>query len=439
MYSARLETGVARCVGHFASGEREQVVEEAMLLLSAGSADAFDALVAASVGPYAIALNMAMRVASHPGGHADPVCVFEAGGRWHVALFLAGESAAGVAGAPLVVVDGDGARTTVAVEVGPVEMARADPLRSSLRKEGAGCWFLDVEAGEPFDIVWQRVVDGRATEATERFGAGRHAVPVPPSFGEYWGACLTTGELVGGFEHKHQFFGHVGQATGRHLLADGALMHPLEDRGAFAYRAAVAVVGPDGRPGGADRPWEGFDEVEAWAPPRLAAAAAAALAGCPVPWRVRTYAAPGDPGGESADLAVLPAGVSDAARPYSWMLFADQSATDFPQTLAAALRAASAAPFPGLFDRPWLEASVGAFSEGAARHGAAFSWPRRQPDAARWLAAERRRRRLPSHPCCGCRAAAACDNLLSFPWGDGAVPPPGAACGLAELLVNTLD
>jgi hypothetical protein len=189
-----------------------------------GAADVLSRITEVSYGPRRIGIDQRAKRAIHDY-HSDPAIIVDRNGSAFLQLFLY-EVDQGFTN-PVTISVAGGQDITIPVDHLGAEVAG---LRTSV--VDADGLKLKVIAQSPFEVIWQ----------TSHFGVEqeRHlgifdAAPVdqprlfdiPTLFGDRLGVCVSsTNDIYGGEEHKHTFFGEVGLASGRHLLAGDLLLPP---------------------------------------------------------------------------------------------------------------------------------------------------------------------------------------------------------------------
>ena len=403
---------------HAEEGCAETHFVETLVTIS-GDARDLRKLRAATCSGHRVRIDAAARIAWHADGHADPIVPFENEGGTHIQLFLIDLPPGEVSG-EVVIEDAHGAWSIPTFNV----PARGDgePIDSVLVKDGPGRWFVEVTAREPFEAITQTTEFGAAREDVTHYPDGFHRLRVGPGYCESWGLALSSMDIEGGVEHKHMMFGKFGVGSGRHLMDRGTVYAPKVVQ-PFAYRALVARVAPDGRPGGADACWDGFDEVEVWAEPHEVGAARAAMRGCPVPWRLTTYGRSGTPLGIEADVVLATPGEEPQDRPFSYMLFDDAGAEGFAARMRKAVVSAKGlADGNRLLDGSWFAAEEGKIDRNVKSHGVAFSLPDALVGIARGSVVDAKRRVFESSACRGCAWMTRCDGILPYPYSGTLVP-----------------
>lgn len=255
----KIERGWARCFAHGEEGLREMSSEDAILLLI-GDKDELTSLTRLETGDHSYRVDLDTRrcLAIFPEGYQDPISFFPMEDKWAFTVFLTYRTvdqlthgANQLTISPIIVYRGQ----TVVDAVCSLSQGRQKgewPFTSRLIRRKVGDWFLWVNASEDFDIVWQSSQDGRSIEVVHPYQKGRWKIPLPVMSGDFMGVCVTTKDVIGGYEDKWQIFGQAGVDRGRwEWNADGL----KEAHGGFLYRALTV---------NAPIPQEILDQFDEW-------------------------------------------------------------------------------------------------------------------------------------------------------------------------------
>lgn len=353
--SARIAPHLVKTVRHLQEGVAAHDRLETVVTLTGPSAEIANVRRVA-LGRHSCRLDHLAGVIRH-AEHADPLVTFSLAGLQVLQVFfhdLHPQDADAT-----ICIETDAGASVIDVRSG--EAGEAATIETTVRIS-EGKITLEVRSDRPVEIIEQRTVLGVYSECRRFLPAGFTAASVDPGFADVLGIVVSSLGVEGGFEHKHQILGRFGYPSGRVLLRDGKATSSGQTQ-PHGFRSAIAVVSEDGMVGGMALPWAGMDEIEVWARPPEAAAAAGLMSGCPIPWRLMTYG----PIASRADVTVLePHEGPLPGQPFSYCLFGN------PRNLASSLATALLhRDVPGLIERPWLVTEEPP-EAGALRYGIAW-------------------------------------------------------------------
>lgn len=377
-----------------------------------GSRQELERIRGAKAGAHSVVFDHKRRTADH-GTHQDPAIVVEAQGRSFLQVFLCDTDPADTISKVGIVLD-DG--TTAAVDVVRHRTTEEDGIDSHVFRRD-GLWVVEVE-GREVTPIWQHASYGVEQETVAAAVQGRGRVSVPPLFSDRLGLCLTTEDLFGGMEHKHLFHGEAGHPSGRWLFSRGSL-HMPRARKMPAYRSLVLDLTGDDMP--SLDVAEGFDEVQAFCHPMHEDATRREYGRSGVPLDVVTVS-----GNEADAPDVLLVDARQiwmpAARPVSFLLFADQNAPDWADRLQASMALFTRLPEDvPVLDAAWF-GETGVVPEMGDRHyGIGFSVS--SADFPRAMVDLNKRLNHPDRQLCGkCPQTGRCMDFLATPWARPAQP-----------------